>query len=86
VYCASLAGYSRLKEDREAIISDLSLSDYNLQDAIMGADKMEISERQVNGETFIDYSLYGYFGAIFAAVTIHTGRQGLTTHTLLGST
>ena len=31
VYCVTLPGYSRLKEDRQGILSDLSLSDYKLQ-------------------------------------------------------
>ena len=40
-----------MKEDREAIISDLALSDYNLQDAIIGADSFVTKDRDVDGQT-----------------------------------
>jgi hypothetical protein len=40
----------------------------------MGADSFEFSEREVDGETFVDFDLYGYFGAIFATVTVYGGR------------
>jgi hypothetical protein len=74
VYCVTLTGYNRLKDDRSGLLSDLALSDYNLQDAIIGADSVEISEREAFGQTYIDFDLYGYFGAIFACVTVYGGR------------
>ena len=74
VYCVTLTGYNRLKEDRSGLLSDLALSDYNLQDAIIGADSVETSEREAFGQTYIDFDLYGYFGAIFACVTVYGGR------------
>mgnify|MGYP001260999857 CR=1 FL=1 len=42
VYCVSLTGYNRLKEDRQELLGDLALSDYNLQDAIVGADTSDM--------------------------------------------
>ena len=57
VYSITLAGYGKLKEDREAIISDLALSDYNLQDAIIGADSFVTKDRDVDGQTYVDYDL-----------------------------
>lgn len=74
VYCVSLTGYNKLKEDRQSLLNDLALSDYNLQDALIGADNIEVSEREVDGQTFIDFDLYGFFGAIFASVTVYGGR------------
>ena len=74
VYCVTLTGYNRLKEDRQGILSDLALSDYNLQDAIVAADSVEVVDRDVNGQTYVDFDLYGFFGAIFASVTVYGGR------------
>lgn len=74
VYCVTLTGYNKLKEDRQSLLSDLALSDYNLQDAIVGADSIEVTERDAYGQTYIDFDLYGYFGAIFACVTVYGGR------------
>mmetsp|Transcript_38282 Transcript_38282/g.94970 ORF Transcript_38282/g.94970 Transcript_38282/m.94970 type:complete len:272 (-) Transcript_38282:131-946(-) len=74
VYCVTLAGYKGLKEDRQGILSDLSLSDYNLQDAIIGADSIAVTEREVDGQTYIDFDLYGFFGAIFVVITIYGSR------------
>jgi len=74
VYCISLTGYNRLKDDRQALLGDLALSDYKLQDAIVGSDSIAVSERDVNGQTFVDFDLYGYFGAIFACITVYGGR------------
>ena len=58
----------------QSLLSDLALSDYNLQDALIAADSIELSERDVDGQTFVDFDLYGYFGAIFACVTVYGGR------------
>ena len=74
VYCVTLTGHNKLKEDRQSLLSDLALSDYNLQDAIVGADSIEVTERDAYGQTYIDFDLYGYFGAIFACVTVYGGR------------
>lgn len=74
VYCTTLTGYNRLKEDRQDILSDLALSDYNLQDAIVGADSIEVADRDVNGQTYVDYDLYGFFGAIYVSITVYGGR------------
>ena len=74
VYSITLAGYGKLKEDREAIISDLALSDYNLQDAIIGADSFVTKDRDVNGQTYVDYDLVGFYGNIFASITVYGGR------------
>jgi hypothetical protein len=74
VYSITLAGYGKLKEDREAIISDLALSDYNLQDAIIGADSFVTKDRDVDGQTYVDYDLVGFYGNIFASITVYGGR------------
>ena len=74
VYCVSLTGYNKLKEDRQELLGDLALSDYNLQDAIVGADTFQVSEREAYGLTYVDFDLTGYFGAIFACVTVYGGR------------
>ena len=58
----------------QSLLDDLALSDYNLQDALIGADNIQVSEREVDGQTFIDFDLYGFFGAIFASVTVYGGR------------
>lgn len=74
VYSITLAGYGKLKEDREAIISDLALSDYNLQDAIIGADSFVTKDRDVDWQTYVDYDLVGFYGNIFASITVYGGR------------
>ena len=74
VYCVTLTGYNKLKEDRSELLGDLALSDYDLQDAIQGADVFEVAEREAYGQTYIDFDLYGYFGAIYACVTVYGGR------------
>ena len=74
VYSITLAGYGKLKDDREAIISDLALSDYNLQDAIIGADSFVTKDRDVDGQTYVDYDLVGFYGNIFASITVYGGR------------
>jgi hypothetical protein len=74
VYSVTLAGYAKLKEDRAAIISDLALSDYNLQDAIIAADSFVVSDRDVDGQLYVDYELVGFFGHIFASITVYAGR------------
>ena len=74
VYCVTLAGYKSLKEDREGILSDLALSDYNLQDAIVGADSLTVSERDENGQTYVDYVLVGFFGTIYVSITVYASR------------
>lgn len=58
----------------QSLLADLALSDYNLQDALVGADSLEVSERDVDNQTFVDFDLFGYFGAIFACVTVYGGR------------
>lgn len=70
----SLTPTSKLLLSWQAILSDLALSDYNLQDAIIGADSTEVSEREVDGQTFVDFDLYGFFGAYFVTVTVYGGR------------
>jgi len=74
VYCVTLPGYAKLKDDREAIISDLALSDYNLQDAIIAADSFVVNDRDVDGQLYVDYDLVGFFGHIFASITVYAGR------------
>ena len=74
VYCVTLTGYNKLKEDRTGILGDLALSDYNLQDALTGADSTIVNEREENGQTYVDFDLLGYFGAIYATVTVYGGR------------
>ena len=74
VYCVTLAGYKSLKEDREGILSDLALSDYKLQDAIVGADSLTVSERDENGQTYVDYVLVGFFGTIYVSITVYASR------------
>jgi hypothetical protein len=74
VYAVTLPGYSKLKADREAIISDLALSDYNLQDAIIGADSFVTTDRDVDGQLYVDYDLVGFYGNIFASITVYAGR------------
>lgn len=74
VYAVTLPGYGKLKTVREEIISDLALSDYNLQDAIVGADSFVTKDRDVDGQTYVDYDLVGFFGNIFASVTVYAGR------------
>lgn len=34
----------------------------------------EVAEREAYGQTYIDFDLYGYFGAIYACVTVYGGR------------
>lgn len=74
VYCVTLAGYKALKEDREGILSDLALSDYNLQDAIVGSDSLTVSERVEDGQTYVDYVLVGFFGTIYVSITVYASR------------
>ena len=74
VYSITLAGSGKWKEDREALISDLALSDYNLQDAIIGADSFVTKDRDVDGQTYVDYDLVGFYGNIFASITVYGGR------------
>lgn len=74
VYCVTLPGYAKLKDDREAIISDLALSDYNLQDAIIAADSFVVNDRDVDGQLYVDYDLVGFFGHIYASITVYAGR------------
>ena len=81
VYCTTLTGYNRLKEDRQDILSDLALSDYNLQDAIVGADSIEVADRDVNGQTYVDYDLYGFFRR---HLRIHHGLRRSPLRRLLG--
>ena len=38
-YCVTLPGYTKMKEDRMGILSDLALSDYVLQDALYTQDE-----------------------------------------------
>lgn len=74
VYAVTLPGYGKLKAERDAIISDLALSDYNLQDAIIGADSFVTKDRDVEGQTYVDYDLVGFYGYIFASITVYAGR------------
>ena len=66
--------FARVPFHAQGILSDLSLSDYNLQDAIIGADSIEVTEREVDGITYVDFDLYGFFGAIFVVITIYGSR------------
>lgn len=74
IYLVTFPGYAKLKPQREDIMNDLAISDYDLQDILSGADDFRVQERTVEGITYVDYDILSYKTNVLASVAADGGR------------
>ena len=69
-------GYLKLKDDRDAIISDLAIADIQLQDLLQGAESFESRSRtNARDQLFYDYDITGFNNTtMLATATVDGGR------------
>lgn len=75
-YVITFPGYLKLKDDRDAIISDLAIADIQLQDVLQGAESFESRSRtNARDQLFYDYDITGFNNTtMLATATVDGGR------------